>query len=217
MDEDVTISGGEDETCPELEGILSEPVLPVAGSFRAGSRDSVIAAQEMEQVPRSQPRGFVGCAPGIDQERECDPGLFAKQSGIVHVSKSDRGQSRPGLLELILVLAQLRDVLAAEDSAVVPQKDNHGGTLLPQRAESHFTAARLWQHELRKLNAERFRHGAYCIGPGRCSYRSFGRDRDHRPQVVASRRLAQITEFACKLTGFIFRRAHKPAASPGIE
>jgi len=30
------------------------------------------------------------------------------------------------------VLAQLRDMLAAEDSAVVPQEDNYSGIPLPQ-------------------------------------------------------------------------------------
>jgi hypothetical protein len=33
---------------------------------------------------------------------------------------------------LFLVRAQLRDMLAAENSAVVPQEDNHGGTLFPK-------------------------------------------------------------------------------------
>jgi hypothetical protein len=39
--------------------------------------------------------------------------------------------------KLGLVLAQLRDMLAAEDSAVVAQENNHGRVRLPQRAEAY--------------------------------------------------------------------------------
>ena len=52
----------------------------------------------------------------------------------MHVAKSNRRQSGPGLLELAFVVTQLRDMLAAKNSAVVAQKDNHGGSRLPQRA-----------------------------------------------------------------------------------
>jgi hypothetical protein len=39
--------------------------------------------------------------------------------------------------------AQLRDVLAAEDSAVVTQKNNYGWTLLPQRAQANILVVRI--------------------------------------------------------------------------
>jgi hypothetical protein len=143
VDENVAISRRKDEAGAELERILPEPVLPVAGGPRADPRRGVVAAKEVEQVRRVQSRGFVRRPPGIDQQWERDAGLVAKQSGIVHVPEPDRGQSGAGLFELVVVLAQLRDMLAAEDSAVVSQKDNHGGTFLPQRAETDFTAAGL--------------------------------------------------------------------------
>ena len=164
MDEDVAISWCEDEACAELERIFPEPVLPMTGGLRTAPCGGVIAAQEMEQVPRSQSRGLVGRPVGIDQERERDAGLLAKQSGIVHVTEPDCSQGRPGLLEIALMLAQLRGVLAAEDSAVVPQEDNHGGVLVPQRSETDLLAPRLWQHDVREFLAERIRHSSYCIG-----------------------------------------------------
>jgi hypothetical protein len=58
------------------------------------------------------------------------------------------------LLEFVFVFAQLRDMLAAEDSTVVPQEDNDGGIGLPQRAEADIAAARFRQHDIRQLCAE---------------------------------------------------------------
>jgi hypothetical protein len=43
------------------------------------------------------------------------------------------------LLKLTFVLAQLRDMLAAEDSSVVSKKNDDCETLFPQRAEPNFT------------------------------------------------------------------------------
>jgi hypothetical protein len=39
-------------------------------------------------------------------------------------------------VEGLLVFAQLRDVLAAEDSAVVAEEDDDGGIRFPERAEA---------------------------------------------------------------------------------
>jgi hypothetical protein len=62
------------------------------------------------------------------------------------------------------VVAQLRDVLATEDSAIVSEEDYYRGTLFPQRAETDLTAAGFRQHDVRESGAKRFCHGRYCIG-----------------------------------------------------
>jgi hypothetical protein len=54
----------------------------------------------------------------------------------MHIAESNRGQRCSGAPEVVLVFAQLRDVLAAKDSAIMPKEDNHCGTVLPQRSES---------------------------------------------------------------------------------
>jgi hypothetical protein len=46
------------------------------------------------------------------------------------------------LPEFVLVLAQLRDVLAAKDSAVMPKEHDDADILFPKRAEANLTAAR---------------------------------------------------------------------------
>ena len=171
MDEQVAIAGGEDEACAELEGILAEPALAVSGSLGTSPRFGVLVAEEMEQVRRLQSGGFVSGSFGIDQQWKGDAGLLAKQAGIVQVAQSDGSQRGSSLLELGFVFAQLRDMLAAEDSTVVPQEDNHGGLVLPQRAEAQLAAARFGQHHIRQIRTDRFCHGPDCIGSGKTAHR----------------------------------------------
>jgi hypothetical protein len=132
VDEQIAIAGSEDEAGPELEGVFPEAVLAVARRPGTRSRFSIVAAEEMKEVPRFQFRNSVGGPLGIDQQRERDTGFLAKQTGIIQVAQSNRRQPGSGLLKLVFVLAQLRDMLAAEDSSVVPQEDNYGGTPLPK-------------------------------------------------------------------------------------
>lgn len=132
MDKQIAIAGSEDEAGPELEGIFSEAALAVPRRLGTGSGFGIVAAEEMKQVPRFQFRSAVGGPLGIDQQRERNTGFLAKQAGIVQVAQSNRRQPGSGLLKLGFVLAQLRDMLAAEDSTVVPQEDDYGGILLPE-------------------------------------------------------------------------------------
>ncbi len=56
------------------------------------------------------------------------------------------------------MFAQLRDVLAAEDSAVVAKKDENGGTVFPEGAEADLLAKGVWENDIREFLAEGFRH-----------------------------------------------------------
>jgi hypothetical protein len=76
----------------------------------------------------------------------------------VHVAEPDRCQRGTGLLDLVLMLAQLRDILAAEDSTVVSQEDHDSRIPLPERAETNFIAAGIGQHDVSKLCTDRSRH-----------------------------------------------------------
>ena len=73
----------------------------------------------MEERSRLQPRRSVCLALLVDQQRERDSRFLPKLLGIVSVSETNRGECRSGRTKLLLVVAQLRDVLAAKDSAVV--------------------------------------------------------------------------------------------------
>jgi hypothetical protein len=83
----------------------------------------------------------------------------------VHVAQANGGQSASCQGELLLLLAQLRDKLAAEDSPIVAQEDQDRGSAFPQRAETNFRATRLGENEVREFRADRFWH-AGIIGEG---------------------------------------------------
>jgi len=55
--------------------------------------------------------------------------------------------------------AQLRDVLATENSTIVAQKHQHGRTVRPQRSQTHGASIRAGQGYVCKLAAKRFSHG----------------------------------------------------------
>ncbi len=115
----IYVSGTEDEASAELEGVLAGSVLPVARGARLLPGSRVVAAEEMEEGSRSEARRAICLPPLVDQERASDAGLLAKDARVVPVAQPDGSQTRAFLLEFPLVLAQLRDVLATEHSAVV--------------------------------------------------------------------------------------------------
>ena len=76
----------------------------------------------------------------------------------MHVAEPDRCQRGAGLLDLGFMLAQLRDILTAEDSTVMSQEDHDSGIPLPERAETNFIAAGIGQHDICELCTDRSCH-----------------------------------------------------------
>jgi hypothetical protein len=70
------------------------------------------------------------------------------------ISQSDGGKRSTFLTEGLLAFAQLRDVLAAKDSCVVPQEYDYGGTVGPQRAKLNLLAVGIRKHNLCQFAAE---------------------------------------------------------------
>ena len=92
------------------------------------------------------------CLPlGINQKRERDSRLLAKDLGVVCVAQADGGQSSAFIAECLFLVAQLRDVLAAEDSSVVAKEGDHCGVVGPERAESDRLSSRVGQDYSREL------------------------------------------------------------------
>ena len=77
-------------------------------------------------------RGSVGAALFVDEQGEGDPRLLAEGTGVVGTTQADGGKGCASLPYLWLVIAQLRNMEAAEDSPVVAQQDQHRGLLFPQ-------------------------------------------------------------------------------------
>ena len=95
----------------------------------------------------------------VNQEREIDAGLFAKLGSVDAVAEADCSEGGSFAAEGRIVLAQLRDVLTAEDSPVVPQENDHGGLFIPQRAQPDFAAVGIRKTKEGQLAAESGVHG----------------------------------------------------------
>ena len=137
MGEAVNIAGTEDESAAELEGIAAEFVLAVAGGAGALAALEIVTSKEMEQVGGFEIGDFVGLAVLVDEQGEVDASVLLEDAGVVGVAEADGGERGVFFAEGLLVLAQLRDVLAAKDSAVVAKEDEDGGIRFPERAEAN--------------------------------------------------------------------------------
>ena len=62
---------------------------------------------------------MIGTAFLVDQERERDAGVFTEHARVIAIAEADGGDVRAFGFERFIVFAQLRDVLAAENSTVV--------------------------------------------------------------------------------------------------
>jgi hypothetical protein len=138
--EAVDVAGAEDEGAAELEGIAAEFVLVVAGGTGAFAALEIVAAEEVEEVSFAEVGEFVGLAVGVDEEGEVDAGFLLEEASVAGVAETDGGEGGVFGAEGRLVFAQLRDVFAAEDSAVVAEEDEYGGMRFPERAEKDLVA-----------------------------------------------------------------------------
>jgi hypothetical protein len=94
----------------------------------------------------------------IDQQGKRDTGFLSKHAGIIAVPQPDRCEAGTGSLEPSLVFAQLRDMLAAEDSAVVPEKHHYRGGFLPQRSQADIASVYVREDESRQRRTQRIGH-----------------------------------------------------------
>lgn len=136
MGEAVHVPGAKDEAAAQLERIFAEFVLSEAGEAGALPGGRVIGTEDVEDVRFAQPRCLVHRAGFVDQQREGDAGLLAEMAGIVGAAQSDRDYIGTFFPEPGFVVAQLRDVLAAEDSTPVAQKDHRRWPVRPQGTQA---------------------------------------------------------------------------------
>jgi hypothetical protein len=156
--EQVDISGRENEAGAQLERIFAQLVLLMTSGAGAISGPCVFRFQKMQDIRLFQSGGFVGQAIFIDEQRKIDAGVFTKHAGVIAIAESDSREVHALLPELRLVFAQLRDMLAAENSTIVAQKHNGGGLIFPEGAEAHGISVGIGQREIRQSVAERVRH-----------------------------------------------------------
>lgn len=112
----------------------------------------------MQDVGASKTDGVISEPLLIDQEKKCDSGFLTKQTGIVPIAQSDRSKGCALPLKSALVCAQLRDVLTAEDSAIVAQKNENSRAFFPERSKSMLVPIAIRQHDAGKDFTHRARH-----------------------------------------------------------
>src|ERR1019366_1535001 len=167
-------------------------MLAVAGGARAVASRLVVAAEHVQKVRVAQTGGAAGLAFLVDQEGERNASILPELARVVCVAESDGCQVGAPLAEGLLVFAQLRDMLAAEDSTVVAQEDHHGRLPLPKRAEPDLAAVRIGQHDRRKRFGEHLRKctpSAPRRNPSSAGTGSYYRDAARRPAVRRCRRI----------------------------
>jgi hypothetical protein len=142
-------------------------VLLVASRTGALTAFEIVAAEEVENVGRLEVGDFVGLARLVDEEGEVDAGFLLENAGVVSVAETDGGEGGAFFAEGLLMFAQLRDVLATKDSAVVAKENEDGGIVFPERAEADLLAKGVEENEVGELFAEGFRHEGHDWGKWR--------------------------------------------------
>ena len=133
----IHVACSKNEASAELERIPAGPVLPVAGGPGPFSGPRVVAAEEMEQRSGLEAHGAICLPLLVHQEGERDADLLTEEAGVMPITEPNGSETRTLVPECLLVLAQLRDVLAAEYSAVMAEEDKDRRAVGPQRDESN--------------------------------------------------------------------------------
>lgn len=154
----IDVSWREDEAAAKLKGIRAKFVLMMTGRASALAAFEIVTASEVKQIRGGQVGDGVCLALFIDQQRKIDARFFAENAGVVAIAKANGGERSAFVQERLLVFAQLRDVLAAKNSSVVPQKNDHGSLALPQRTQPNFFPIRVGEHQICKPLAQSFLH-----------------------------------------------------------
>jgi hypothetical protein len=138
--EAVDIARPKDKASAKLKRILPQLHLPMPRGAGPLARFRIVAAKKMQQVGIAKFRHAISLPLLVDQERKRDPRLLTKQPRIVPVAQSDGRQGGSFVPESLLVFAQLRDMLAAKDSSIMPQKNDHARLAGPQRSQPRLLA-----------------------------------------------------------------------------
>src|SRR5579872_744126 len=116
---------------------------------RALSSCGVVTSKEMQEVRRFQLCHTIGLALFVDQQRKGDARFFTKHSRVVAVAQSNSRKPCALVSKRLLVFAQLRDMISAKDSSIVPKKNQLGRLPRPQRAKTNFLPIAIGKGDLR--------------------------------------------------------------------
>ena len=158
MGKSIDIPRREDEAAAELKWILAEFVLMMSGRARAISALEIVTAGQVQQICGAQVGDRISPALFVNQQRKADARLFPENLRVVSVAKADGGERSSLVQEGLFVFAQLRDVLAAKNSAIMPEKNEDGRPVLPQQTQAGFSAGGVGKNDVCELLAKCFLH-----------------------------------------------------------
>ena len=122
------------EDAAELPGVSLDRALARAGAQCAERVPRQARRQDLDATA-PQPGRAIGAQLGIHEQRAVELEVLAKGCGKVRRPVSDDDQLGSASANLVDPVAQLRDLLAAEQSAEVADEDEHDRSLPPERAE----------------------------------------------------------------------------------
>jgi len=157
----IDIPRSENKAAPELKRVLPQAMLAMSSGRGAFARRGIVLAQNVKYRSFVESNRAVGLAFFIDQQRKVNLGVLAEVPGVPEVAKPYRYQTGAFLTKILFMFAQLRDVLAAENSAVVAKKNNHRRGLCPKRAKARGMAIDVGQRDSRQFTAEGLYHAAH--------------------------------------------------------
>ena len=131
VDKVIDVAGREHKAAAKLKWIFAQAMLAHANCFRPLASAGVVSAEKVKQVGFIEAHGLICLALVVNQKRKGDASLLAEVAGITHIAQSHGGQASTFLAKLLFELAQLRDVLTAEDSAVMTKKNDDGRRITP--------------------------------------------------------------------------------------
>jgi hypothetical protein len=156
--EAVDVAGAEDEGAAKLERITAKFVLAMAGGFGALAALEIVPPEEVEDVGGLEIGDFIGLATIVDEQGKVDAGFLVEDAGVVRVSEADGGEGGVRFAEGLLAFAQLRDMLATKDSAVVAEEDHDSGIVFPEPAEANGFAEGVGENDAGELLTQGFGH-----------------------------------------------------------
>ncbi len=131
MREVVDVAGSENEASAQLHGVFSQLVLAISSGLGAFSGLEVGSPKKMQKRRFFELERAIGFSLFVHQQWKGYSCLFTKGSRILKAAQAHGGQVNAFFPESRLVFAQLRDMLAAEDSTIVAEKHHRRGTLRP--------------------------------------------------------------------------------------
>lgn len=158
MGEEVAVAGAEDKAAAELEGILAELHLAKASGAGVLAGSGVVTAEKMEHIGGAEAGGAVGFAVGVNEQRKRDAGFLTENSSVAKVAKADGRKACAPRAEGGFVLAQLGNVLAAEDSTVVAEENQDRRRIGPECAELRGALIAIGKDNPRQNRTERTIH-----------------------------------------------------------